>query len=225
MIMMAKAGRKPIDFESDKDQLNELSGYLDSLNFLKENDKRCKRFFDAYTADTISEEQKKWLLTLRRDMNNQRKRDVLFQEISNKESHSDLEILALELSNNDDRDSFFNLQKTLDLLLSKKNEKQTFSTKKKALERKIYEQEKKYVSKEKMQNHKKFFLGGLLLKLHQQLEPELTEIEFLRNLLEGYGVISPFPYDMTWLRHGLLPELADDLRCPDEYIDELYPDS
>ena len=103
----------------------------------------AKSFFDASTADKISEEQKKWLLTLRRDMNAQRKREVLLQEILVKDSHSDLEILAIELSHNDDRDSFFNLQKVLDLILSKKNEKQAFGTKKKALERKIYEQEKK----------------------------------------------------------------------------------
>lgn len=222
---MAKAGRKPIDFESDKDLLNELSGYLDSLKFLKENDKRCKSFFNAYTADKISEEQKKWLLTLRRDMNNQRKRDALFQEISNKESHSDLEVLSIELSNNDDRDSFFNLQKVLDLQLSKKNEKQAFSTKKKALERKIYEQEKKYVSKEKMQNHKKFFLGGLLLKLHQQLEPEQTELKFLRTLFEAYGMINSSPVEVNWLIEGILFEAAQDPRCPDEYVDELFPDS
>lgn len=219
---MAKAGRKPIDFESDKDLLNELSGYLDSLNFLKENDKRCKSFFDAYTADKISEEQKKWLLTLRRDMNNQRQRDALFQEILDKDSHSDLEVLAVELSNNDDRDSFFNQQKVLDLLLSKKNEKQAFGTKKKALERKIYEQEKKHVSKEKIENHKKFFLGGLLQKLHKELEPEQTEIEFLNKLLEGYGVISSI-YDISWLTHKIFLEAAQDPRCPDEYIDDLYP--
>jgi len=219
---MAKAGRKPIDFESDKDLLNELSGYLHSLNFLKENDKRCKSFFDASTADKISEEQKKWLLTLRRDMNAQRKREVLLQEILVKDSHSDLEILAIELSHNDDRDSFFNLQKVLDLILSKKNEKQAFGTKKKALERKIYEQEKKHVSKEKMENHKKFFLGGLLQKLHKELEPKQTEIEFLKKLLEGYGVISSV-YDINWLTHAIFVEAAEDPRCPDEYVDDLYP--
>lgn len=225
MMMMAKAGRKPIDFESDKDLLNELCGYLDSLKFLKENDKRCKSFFNVYTADKISAEQKKWLLTLRRDMNNQRKRDALFQEISDKENHSDLETLAIELSNNNDRDSFFNLQKVLDLQLSKKNEKQAFSTKKKALERKVYEQEKKYVSKEKMENHKKFFLGGFLQTLHKELEPELTEIAFLNKLLESYTLVHTSPLHMDYLAMDLFRKAAEDPRCPDEYVDELLPDS
>lgn len=219
---MAKVGRKSIDFQGNSELLDELSEYLSSLKYLKENDKRCKQFYNEYDGCHVSEEAKKWLLTLRRDMNTQRKRETLLQEILDKDSHSDLEVLAVELSNNDDRDSFFNLQKVLDLLLSKKNEKQTFSTKKKVLERKIYEQEKKYVSKEKMENHKKFFLGGLLQKLHKELEPEQTEIEFLKKLLEGYGVISSI-YEITWLTHEIFVEAAEDPRCPDEYVDELFP--
>lgn len=221
---MAKVGRKSIDFQGNSELLDELSGYLSSLKYLKENDKRCKQFYNEYDGYHVSEEAQKWLLTLRRDMNAQRKRETLLQEILDKDSHSDLEVLAVELSNNDDRDSFFNLQKVLDLLLSKKNEKQTFSTKKKALERKIYEQEKKYVSKEKMENHKKFFLGGLLQKLHKELEPEKTEIEFLKKLLDGYGVISS-TFDINWLTHKIFVEAAEDPRCPDEYVDDLYPDS
>lgn len=221
---MAKVGRKSIDFQGNSELLDELSEYLSSLKYLKENDKRCKQFYNEYDGYHVSEEAQKWLLTLRRDMNAQRKRETLLQEILDKDSHSDLEVLAVELSNNDDRDSFFNLQKVLDLLLSKKNEKQTFSTKKKALERKIYEQEKKYVSKEKMENHKKFFLGGLLQKLHKELEPEKTEIEFLKKLLEGYGVISS-TFDINWLTHKIFVEAAEDPRCPDEYVDDLYPDS
>ena len=222
---MAKAGRKPIDFNDNAELLGELDTYLSSLKYLKANDERCIQFYKEFAGGEVPKEDQKWLLALRRDMLAQRKRDALLKEISAKEYVSELEMLAWQLSQNDDRDSFFNLQKVLDLLLSKKNEKQTFNTKKKELERKIYEQEKKQVSKAKMENQKKFFLGGLLLKLHKQLEPKQTELEFLRTLLEGYGVMSPFPYDNTWLLRDLLRELADDPRCPDEYIEELYPDS
>jgi len=222
---MAKAGRKSIDFQGNSELLDELAEYVSSLKHLKENDKRCKQFYETYEGTEISEQQKKWLLTLRRDMNAQRKREALLQEILAKDTHSDLEALAVELKGKDDRDSFFNLQKILDLLVSKKNEKQTFSTKKKALERKIYEQEKKHISKQKMENQKKIFLGALLLQLQKTFDPKCTPIDFLDKVLECYGIMHQKQYVVVRQTQMIFEEALEDPRCPDDYVEDLRKNS
>ena len=220
---MAKAGRKPIDFKDNAELLGELHTYLSRLKYLKANDERCIQFYKDFAGGEVPKEDQKWLLVLRRDMLAQRKRDALLKEISAKEYASELEILAWELSQNDDRDSFFNLQKVLDLLLSKKNEKQTFSSKKKALERKIYEQEKKQVSKAKMENQKKFFLGGLLINLQEEIRPDHSEIDFLKEILDAYCSVTNIKYDVYTATKQILVRAGRDPRCPEDYVDELYP--
>ena len=220
---MAKVGRKPIIFNDhdNADLLGELEDYLSSLKYLKANDKRCIQFYKDFGGSKIPKEDQKWLLALRRDMLAQRKRDALLKEISAKEYVSELEMLAWQLSQNDDRDSFFNLQKVLDLLLSKKNEKQTFNTKKKALERKIYEQEKKQVSKAKMENHKKFFLGGLLLNLQKTLDPTCSPIDFLKEMIECHGIVYQQNSVVARKIEMIFEEALEDPRCPDDYVEDL----
>ena len=64
---MAKAGRKPIDFNDNAELLGELDTYLSSLKYLKANDKRCIQFYKDFGGGEVPKEDQKWLLVLRRD--------------------------------------------------------------------------------------------------------------------------------------------------------------
>lgn len=177
------AGRKSIDLNNYELQ-QQLRKYLQNLSFLKANDERCKKHFEndfLFLDDKIQKDLK----ILRRDMLADQKRQAVLNRIRNKQNLDSTEKMALDLAANDDRDSFFLLQKTLDLLVSTESDKKIIKDKQANLKKQVERAKAPKVKSLAGKDQDKYFIGACFIQLRKQLAPQMSDLDFLEWAMIG----------------------------------------
>lgn len=171
------AGR-PQKILSEQDVID-LYEYLTGLDFLRVKEKKCLQMISNSGFKDLTDEQLKLARETQYLMNRAIKNFNLLHEIKSKEKHSSTETQIMELAEKDDIDSYYSMHDLLDALRKKTDAKYAENK----IKQRITAQSKEK-SPKKIADHKKYFLGSLLLSILEKRNPNLTDDMVMDSLIE-----------------------------------------